>query len=108
MLSLGLLYCLALLVLTVASVVVLKRRHCLSIAVKGAFGCVGVLLAASFIYGLFNRFGFWHAVSPPGIDSGIGYAILACISAGPPVFIAGGWLAVAGAHAMRNKKARSE
>ncbi|PUA29264.1 MAG: hypothetical protein B0W54_01285 [Cellvibrio sp. 79] len=58
-------------------------------ALKWGFGILAVFLMACFIYGLFNRFSFIHASSPPGIDSGLAYAWVLGFLVGPFVLLAG-------------------
>lgn len=63
-------------------------------ALKWGFGVLAVFLVACFIYGLFNRFLFIHASSPPGVDSGLAYAWLLGFLFGPFVLLAGALVGV--------------
>ncbi len=57
---------------------------------RWGFVALGSLLAACFVYGLFNRFEFWHGAARPGIDSGLAYVWFGGLIAGPLVFLASG------------------
>ncbi len=63
-------------------------------ALAWGFGVLAVFLAACFVYGLFNRFLFIHASSPPGVDAGLAYAGLLGFLVGPFVFLAGAIIGV--------------
>jgi hypothetical protein len=104
MLSPGLLYLAALVAITAFAVVMLKRRGYLAVAAKGAFGSFTALLIICFVYGLFNRFSFWHGAAPPGLESGIGYAIILGVTAGPVVFVVGGLASAAISRFRKSKK----
>lgn len=82
----------------------LKGAGYLAVAAKGAFGSLFVFLVGCFTYGLFNRFSFWHGASPPGVDSGIAYAVILGITVGPIVFVVGGAIAAALARMSRQRR----
>ena len=108
MLTLGSLYLVSLILISIISIVMLKKSGYLAVAVKGALGSVGALLVAGFTYGLFNRFSFLHGASPPGIESGFAYALIVGVLAGPIVFIVGGLLTAAIAHLQKLKKQKAK
>ncbi|WP_348945553.1 hypothetical protein ABHF33_02875 [Chitinibacter sp. FCG-7] len=91
---LALLYLMIILLGLMASIVAFKRRSCLGLGLLGAASGLGLLLLASFLYGLFYAFGFWHGSARPGLESAFSYAILAVITVGVPAMIAGSWCAV--------------
>lgn len=70
---------------------------------KWGFGAFTLFIAACFIYGLFNRFSFWHGAAPPGIESGLAYAMLLGIGFGLPVILSG---AILGAVIVWRRKRR--
>ncbi|WMW80067.1 hypothetical protein RF679_15645 [Undibacterium cyanobacteriorum] len=104
MFTIGIFYLLALIVIGIVSIAMLRASGYLVVAAKGAFGSLGFLMAACFIYGLFNRFSFLHGASPPGIESGFAYAMIAGFSVGPIVFIVGGLLTAAISHVRKVRK----
>lgn len=58
-------------------------------ALKGGAAGVAVLVAASFVYGLFHDFSLWHGHGKAGFDAGIAYAALLGFSCGPIAFVVG-------------------
>jgi len=58
-------------------------------ALKGGAAGVAVLVAVSFVYGLFHDFSLWHGHSKAGFDAGIGYAALLGFTCGPMAFVVG-------------------
>lgn len=68
---------------------ILKRSGPLAVAKKGGIASVGMLLAACFLYGLFNGSGMGHIGGPPGFEGGAILAVMMGGSFGPFVFIVG-------------------
>ena len=63
-------------------------------ALKWGFSVLAVFLIGCFVYGLFNRFSFIHASSPPGVDSGLAYASVVGFLVGPFVLLTGALVGV--------------
>ena len=73
-------------------------------ALRWGVGSLAAFLVGCFVYGLFNRFSFWHGAAPAGMESGFAYAVLFGGLIGPFVLLGG---ALAGATAEWWRKHRS-
>ena len=81
---------LAVCIFIVSFVLILKHFGYLIIALKSGLGCVLLLFALSFLYGLFNDFSFIHGASRAGLESATAYMVLLGFYIGPFIFFIGG------------------
>lgn len=91
-------------ILIASFVLILKHFGYLTVALKTGLICVLLLLALSFLYGLFNDFVFIHGASRAGLESATAYMVLLGFYVGPVLFFIGAICGAIISYWRKNKK----